>query len=109
MAYDIFQKMDTDRDGIITKEEFRRFCLANRKNAGQFMMNRRGSINPSISSAFNPADFKDLVSSTNDREIRSLVDKIFASVDQNRDGTWSYDEVKEMMTQVGYAFSIAMG
>ena len=45
------------------------------------MIARRGSINPSMSSAFNPADFKDLASSTNDREIRQLVDKIFASVD----------------------------
>ena len=81
MAQNIFQKMETDGDGIITKDEFRRYCLTNRKNAGQFMIARRGSINPSMSSAFNPADFKDLASSTNDREIRQLVDKIFASVD----------------------------
>lgn len=69
-------------------------------------MNQRGS---KISAAFNPADFRDLVSSTNDREIRSLVDRIFASVDQNRDGHWSFDEVKEMMTQVGLANSLASG
>jgi len=33
----------------------------------------------------------------NDSNVRRLVDKIFASVDQDGNNTWSFDEVREML------------
>lgn len=44
-----------------------------------------------------PQNFRALIESTSDNEIRYLVDKIFASVDKDNSGSWSFDEVKDMV------------
>lgn len=59
--------------------------------------------------AFNPADFKELIESKNERQIVGLVDKIFNSVDKNRDGSWSFDELREMLSQVAIQQNMASG
>jgi len=41
--------------------------------------------------------FQALVSSKDDRQIRSLVDRIFASVDSNGSGFWEFNELKAML------------
>jgi len=84
--------MDEDGDGIITKAEFLNYVLKNRKN---------GMIGNNVQSYFNkvldPQNFRALIESTSDNEIRYLVDKIFASVDKDNNGSWSFDEVKDMV------------
>ena len=76
--------MDSDGDGAINKLEFVDYCIRNRKSYNNLYN-------------FDPADFKALVESTSDSQIRYLVDKIFASVDKDNNGQWSFDEVKDMM------------
>jgi Ca2+-binding EF-hand superfamily protein len=44
----------------------------------------------------NPSDFKTLATSHDERQINMIVDKVFAQVDSDGNGTWSFDEVKEM-------------
>jgi len=83
--------MDTDADGVISKQEFLQYCLKNRKNyRNVFKANK----------PFDPNDFKALVASKDDKQIRALVDKIFTSVDTNGSGLWEFEEVKAMLMQL---------
>jgi Ca2+-binding EF-hand superfamily protein len=61
-----FNEMDADRDGSITKEEFRNYCLKNKKNEFSFLNN---IPKRNLSKTFNPADFKELTNCTNDSRI----------------------------------------
>lgn len=92
--------MDGDRDGRITKEEFLRWAL-NNKQKGSFSNSRRPT--------FNPSDFQTLVNSDSDQEISRLVNKIFASVDSDGNGVWSYDELQSMFHQMAYHYSVQNG
>jgi hypothetical protein len=91
--------MDADGDGRIDKNEFLNFALSNKQKGNPF--NEKPSINPS--------DFSALASSDSDQEIKYLVDKIFASVDTDGSGTWSYNELRNMFQQMGYHYSVQMG
>ena len=51
---------------------------------------------------FDPKDFEILVRRREEYEIRWLVDKIFAAVDSDGNGSWNFNEVKEMFTQLAY-------
>lgn len=84
--------MDEDGDGIITKPEFLNFVLKNRKS---IKVNNMSSY---FNKVLDPQNFKTLAESTSDNEIRFLVDKIFASADKDDDGSWSFDEVRDMVT-----------
>jgi len=57
--------------------------------------NFRNVIKPN--KPFDPNDFKALVVSKDDRQIRALVDKIFTSVDSNGSGLWEFEELKGML------------
>jgi Ca2+-binding EF-hand superfamily protein len=88
MARVAFSRMDADGDGSITKEEFLQYVAANKKeNGGTNQMSFR-SIQPK--SSFNPADFKTLASTKDERLVNQLVDKIFMNVDADRSGGWSF-------------------
>lgn len=50
---------------------------------------------------FDPKDF-DLLISANEGNVRRLVDKIFASVDQDGNQNWSFDEVRDMLRLMAY-------
>lgn len=84
--------MDEDGDGIITKPEFLKFVLKNRKNV------KSNSMSSYFNKVLDPQNFKALAESTSDNEIRFLVDKIFASVDKDDSGSWSFEEVRDMVT-----------
>ncbi len=84
--------MDEDGDGIITKPEFLNFVLKNRKNGM-----RENNMQSYFNKVLDPQNFRALIESTSDNEIRYLVDKIFASVDKDNSGSWSFDEVKDMV------------
>jgi Ca2+-binding EF-hand superfamily protein len=96
----VFEKMDTDHDGCISKQEFLTFCLRDRQKLTNFKSKSMGIM--SNLSTIDASDFKTLVSSDNEGVIKRLVDKIFTTVDRNDDGEWSYDEVKAMLTQLSY-------
>lgn len=91
--------MDTDGDGRITKDEFLNYSLKNKQKGNPF--NERPP--------FNPSDFQALVSSDSDQEIKYLVEKIFASVDTDGSGTWSFNELRNMFQQMGYHASVQLG
>jgi Ca2+-binding EF-hand superfamily protein len=77
--------MDGDGDGAISKQEFLQYCLKYRKKA----------VKP-----FDPKDFQALISSKDDKQIRTIVDKIFTSVDTNGSGQWEFEELKSMLIQL---------
>lgn len=70
-AKNIFSRMDSDGDGAITKQEFLDFAIKNRK---KWDLSKLSNV---ITKQFDLADFKLLVTSKDDRQIRTLVDKIF--------------------------------
>jgi Ca2+-binding EF-hand superfamily protein len=86
--------MDEDGDGIITKPEFLNYVLRNRKNV------KANNIGSYFTKVLDPQNFRSLAESTSDNEIRFLVDKIFSSVDKDNNGSWSFDEVKDMVTML---------
>jgi len=68
--------MDTDGDGIISKQEFLNYVLKIRKKG----FGAKG-MHGHFKKFLDPQDFKALIESTSENEIRYLVDKIFAAVD----------------------------
>jgi Ca2+-binding EF-hand superfamily protein len=78
--------MDDDGDGSISKQEFLKYCLKNRKNFSKKLMK---PVKP-----FDPKDFQALIFSKDDKQIRTLVDKIFSSVDTDGSGQWEFEELK---------------
>jgi Ca2+-binding EF-hand superfamily protein len=58
---------------------------------------------------FDPADFRELFNSKDDKQVRSLVDKIFTSVDKDGSGEWEFDEVREMFKNLAFAFTALAG
>lgn len=58
---------------------------------------------------FDPADFRELFNSKDDKQVRTLVDKIFTSVDKDGSGEWEFDEVREMFKNLAFAFSTLAG
>jgi Ca2+-binding EF-hand superfamily protein len=78
--------MDDDGDGAISKQEFLNYCLKNRKSFSKKLMKPVKS--------FDPKDFEALIFSKDDKQIRTLVDKIFTSVDTDGSGQWEFEELK---------------
>jgi len=68
------------------------YCLQNR--------NKGGFLRSSSGKPFDPNDFKALVASKDEKQIKSLVDKIFTSVDTNSSGLWEFEELKTMLMQL---------
>jgi len=103
--------MDTDGDGCITKQEFLEHTIRNKKQPEySSSMNFVNYKSPAKrQQKFDAADFKALTTSSDEREIKWLVDKIFSQVDTEGNGTWSFAEVKDMFQHVGYYYNLVNG
>jgi len=64
------------------------YCLKSRKNVKKLFK----AVKP-----FDPKDIQALLQSKDDKQIRTLVDKIFTSVDTDGSGLWEFEELKTML------------